>query len=275
MDEGNRNEGDHRSTHRRLLEDTDHDGKRNPLLFVPAIQMAPGLRRHRVKVRSCAVPDGRHPGSLRRSVRTRTGGDGRVKASHLFAADRSAPMTARRELGRSLRGAVQGERLDDVLVATSELVTNATISGSDQRSGGALGRGRPGRGARGPARHGGAAHPRAPEPEGTRVRSDPLREHASARRPDGPVGRDPGTACPGVVRGRPHGRLDHEPVAPPSYGHDPLGADLPPEGTNVHVDDVRTGVEGETPHGLEELGPREELRPGTRRTRGGDRTHAG
>jgi hypothetical protein len=52
-----------------------------------------------------------------------------VKANHRFAADRSAPMFARRELGRWLRGAVHGERLDDVLVATSELVTNATILG--------------------------------------------------------------------------------------------------------------------------------------------------
>jgi hypothetical protein len=52
-----------------------------------------------------------------------------VELEHSFPAQPNAPMLARRQVGRFLRSSVPTERLDDVRLAVSELVTNALMSG--------------------------------------------------------------------------------------------------------------------------------------------------
>ena len=128
-----------------------------------------------------------------------------MRSSRVLAANRSAPMLARRELGRALRGAVRASAsMTSWSPRRNSLRTRRCRE--DQRAGRVLGRDRPGRGARGPAHHGGATPQGASEPAAARVRSGPVREHASTRRPDRPLGHDHGTTRPRLVRGRPHGR---------------------------------------------------------------------
>jgi anti-sigma regulatory factor (Ser/Thr protein kinase) len=52
-----------------------------------------------------------------------------VELEGSFPAQPNAPMLARRQVGRFLRSTVSPERLDDVRLAVSELVTNAVING--------------------------------------------------------------------------------------------------------------------------------------------------
>ena len=52
-----------------------------------------------------------------------------MEVERAFLAEPNAPMLARQQVGRILRDAVPAERLDDLRLATSELVTSAVING--------------------------------------------------------------------------------------------------------------------------------------------------